>query len=276
MHYVLLRDDDANAFTDPGLLKWLYAPFVERRQLVHLAVIPEVDPTIVGPDGEREGFIPRTATGTSPAAISQNLTLCRLIADCPSFAVLQHGLSHAYVDGHYEFDRDDGRDLHARVERGRRLLEEAKLGAIEGFVAPQDKMSRTAAKVLHAHFDFVSTGWFSVARLPKRMRAHYLLQNKALGQAHWGYLGTAFLSHPGCILSYTRESASILPELQRQILSRDLTVVVSHHWEYVRGGKRNRPMVEALHGLSAWLQERDDVQVVTARQARQIVLDGLE
>lgn len=272
MHYVLLRDDDANAFTDPGLLKWLYAPFVERGQLIHLAAIPEVDPTILGPDGKREGFLPRNVKATEPTPIGQNLTLCRLIADCPSFAVFQHGLSHAYVDGHYEFDRDDAADLEERLIKGRRLLEEAGLGDIQGFVAPQDKMSATAAKLLARNFDLVSTGWFSVARLPRRMRAHYVVQQKALRQAHWGYLGTAFLTHPGCILSYTRDPKTILPDLKAQIRSRPLTVVVSHHWEYVRTGKRNRPMIKALHDLSAWIEQSADVQVVTARQARRIAL----
>ncbi len=271
MHYVMIRDDDANAFTDAAFLEWLYAPFVERGMPVHLAVVPEVDPTVLGPDGDREGFLPSALPSSvlNVTPVAQNDALCRLVADEELYVVLQHGLHHAYVNGGYEFDHDDTQDLRARVIRGHKLLIAAGLGEPAGFVAPQDKVSKSGLKILCENFKVVSSGWYALRRLPKRMRAHYLVQCRLQRKEHWTFRGTSLLSHPGCILSYTRDAQSILPELKRQILSRSLTVVVSHHWEYVRGGTQNRPMIQALHDLAPWLESRKDIQVIRASQAHE-------
>jgi hypothetical protein len=57
MRYVILRDDDTNALTEPHCLERLYRPFLERGLPVNLATIPEVDLNTRMADGTPEGYL---------------------------------------------------------------------------------------------------------------------------------------------------------------------------------------------------------------------------
>jgi hypothetical protein len=111
-------------------------------------------------------------------------------------------------------------------------------------------------------FRVISTGWFELRRLPVSWRPRYLIA-KLRGRRHWRVGDTLLLSHPGCILSYTRRPETILEALRREIERDDVTVLVTHWWEYFRDGKRNEPFIRVLHELADYLATRSDISVTT-------------
>lgn len=272
MRYVVLRDDDANATTPPAQLEELYRPFLDRGMPVHLAVIPEVRADIVGPDGEIEGFIQGPNAGR-PAnlPVEENAALLDYLHHEPGFRILQHGLRHEFVRGHYEFERDDADDLRARIDLGKERLREAGFQDPTTFVAPQDKMSRVAMREVTKQFPIISTGWYDLGKVPRRLWAPYLLSKKVRHASHFRTGRNTFFTHPGCILSYQRDPSTIVPTLRAQVLSRDVTVIVSHHWEYFRGGAPNAPYIDALRSFGDWLASQKDIRVVTFDQAAELI-----
>lgn len=272
MRYVILRDDDANGLTPPHMLEQLYRPFLEKGMPVHLATIPEVRTDIVAPDGDLEGFLTGPGAGKPGALpVEENAALVEYIKHEPLYRVLQHGLRHEFVDGHYEFERDDEADLAARIERGLERLRDAGLGKPTTFVAPQDKLSRVAMRLVMRRFPIVSTGWYDLDKVPRRYWGRYLWSKKVARERHWRTSRNALFSHPGCILSYRRDPSTIVPALTTQILGGQITVVVSHHWEYFRGGKRNEAYIGALHELCDWLAAQKGLRVITFDQAAELL-----
>src|SRR5439155_21786538 len=99
MRYVILRDDDTNAFTPVDCLERLYRPFLDRGLPVNLAVIPEVATDARMPDGSAEGFLVMK-NGESPRTrpIGSNEQLVRYLLERPGYHVVQHGCNHEYME----------------------------------------------------------------------------------------------------------------------------------------------------------------------------------
>ena len=269
MKAVIIRDDDTNALTSPGVLERLYRPFLDRGMPICLATIPEVRLDTRGPDGKLEGFLMGDEAGQPAArAIGEDPRLCSYLLSEPGYAIVQHGLRHEYVDGFYEFDRNDGVDVGMRLDDGSRILKAAGLHPISAFVAPQDRMSRLAMQEVMQRFRVISTGYYDLRKLPRSLWPGYLLAKKARKQAHFRSLRNTFLTHPGCILSHRRPLEGMLDSLIDQVRQRSLTVIVSHHWEYFRDGQPNEPFIEVLHGLAEYLAASAEVKVIKLDEAR--------
>lgn len=259
MRWVILRDDDTNALTPVECLERLYRPFLDRGLPVNLATIPEVREDARAPTGEREGFLPRRrnpAVETIPLA--ENRPLVDYLQANPGYSLAQHGCHHDC----FEFDHPDRAEVVRRLERGALRLREAGFGEARAFVAPHDKFSRVAYEEVARRFPVVSAGWFEWRRMPRAWRMRYLFR-KLLGRAHWRAGGALLLSHPGCILSYTRPVETILPAIQAAIERQRVTVLVTHWWEYFRGGSADEPLIRALHRTAEFLAQREDVRVIT-------------
>jgi hypothetical protein len=80
---------------------------------------------------------------------------------------------------------------------------------------------------------------------------------------HWWVRGTRLLSHPGCILSHTRDPVTILPAIRRVVEAQRLTVLVTHWWEYFRDGKPDEPFIHVLHETAEYLGSHPDISVTT-------------
>ena len=259
MRTVVLRDDDTNALTPVECLERLYRPFLAHGLPVNLATIPEVRADARTPTGEREGFLPaqpNPAVETVPLAESRALT--QYLRENPGYAIVQHGCYHDT----FEFDRSERAEVVRRLDRGRQRLREAGFNHVSTFVAPHDKLSRVAYDEVARRFRCISTGWFELRRLPLSWRPRYLLK-KLSGRPHWRVGRTLLLSHPGCLLSYQRPFDTMLDEIKRAIARSDVTVLVTHWWEYFRNGMPNAPFIRALHRTAEYLATGPDIRVVT-------------
>jgi hypothetical protein len=259
MRYVILRDDDTNALTPVGCLERLYRPFFERGLPVNLAVIPEVRTDVRCPDGRLEGFLslgPRPASETM--RLEENPELVAYLRANPGYHVAQHGCFHNY----FEFDRLDQPAATRLVELGAQRLQEAGFGAPRTFVAPYDRISRASLMAVARRFDIFSTGWFELGRQPRAWLSRYLWK-KIRSAPHWRVGGTAMLSHPGCLLSYARPPRAILAAVRRQVEKQQLTVLVTHWWEYFRGGTPDPGFIDVLHETAEYLAATPDIRVIS-------------
>src|SRR5262249_28348270 len=146
----------------------------------------------------------------------------------------------------FEFDRESPEEVSARLERGLRLLSEAGFPRPLTFVAPHDKLSRTSYREVAKRFRVISSGWFEWRRLPPTWWPEYL-SKKASHAAHWRVGRTILLSHPGCLLSGQRSFDSMFDEITRCIGRQQLTVLVTHWWEYFRDGNPDEEFIRVLH-----------------------------
>jgi hypothetical protein len=263
MRYVIIRDDDTNALTPVECLERLYRPFLDRGMPVNLAVIPDVTTDARLPDGSTEGFLmARTEIKTPTAPIAGNETLVRYLRDNSGYKVVQHGCHHHS----FEFDLPTRDEIARRLEQGTQCLLAAGFPKPDTFVAPHDRFSRPAYAEVASRFPVVSSGWFELSRLPHPWWPQYLVK-KARKHQHWRVGGTLLLSHPGCLLSYRRNYDLMLDSIEASIESRQLTVLVTHWWEYFRNQQEDTRFIELLHETAECLARRDDVKVISFSEA---------
>lgn len=262
MRYVILRDDDTNALTPVADLERLYRPFLARGLPVNLAVIPEVRADSRTLDGRREGFLPTVShSSTGTVAMRENRALVEYLQDNPGYCVVQHGCHHDPA----EFDSSNRAETISRLDRGRRRLAEAGLGGARAFVAPHDKLSPVAYEEVARRFDVVSTGWFEWGRVPLAWRPRYLIK-KLTGAPHWRMNGTRLLSHPGCLLSHLRPRETMLAQIKAAVARRQVTVLVTHWWEYFRSGVPDEDFIRVLHETAEFLATQPDLAVISFNQ----------
>lgn len=259
MRYVILRDDDTNALTPVDCLDALYRPFLDRGLPVNLAVIPEVATNALTPEGKPEGFLfARNGTRAERVPIGETPELVRYLQGNLGYRVIQHGCHHDC----FEFDRESPEEISARLERGLGLLAEAGFPRPLTFVAPHDKFSRASYREVAKRFPVISSGWFERRRLPVSWWPRYL-RKKVRDQAHWRVGRTVLLSHPGCLLSAQRDFNLMLVEIDRSIHSRQLTVLVTHWWEYFPAGKMHSRFIGLLHKTADYLASQGDIKVIS-------------
>jgi hypothetical protein len=259
MRYVILRDDDTNALTPVDCLERLYRPFLDRGLPVNLAVIPDVATNALTPDGKLEAFLfAKNGTHSATVPIGESMNLVKYLHQNPGFRVVQHGCHHEC----FEFDRDSPVEVVARLECGLRLLAEAGFPRPVTFVAPHDKLSRAGYREVARRFRVISSGWFELQRLPPAWWPMYLAK-KARHAAHWSAGRTVLLSHPGCLLSARRDFDSMLGEIIRTVRNQQLTVLVTHWWEYFPEGKPNETFIRVLHETADYLASQDDIKVIS-------------
>jgi hypothetical protein len=259
MHYVILRDDDTNALTPVECLEKLYRPFLARGLPVNLATIPDVRADACTPDGKREGFLlgaKGNETGTVPLASNAGLTA--YLRANSGLKIVQHGCHH----DPFEFDRRNRAEIVRRFEHGAQALQEAGLRPAAAFVAPHDKFSPLAYLEAARRFPVISSGWFEWRRVPPRWWPRYVWK-KIARQRHWRVGQTMLLSHPGCLLSFTRSPETILPAIKQAIAQRQLTVLVTHWWEYFRDGQPDEPFIQVLHDTAEYLASHPDITVIS-------------
>lgn len=264
MRYVILRDDDTNAFTPPECLERLYRPFLDKNLPVNLAVIPQVRTDAVTPDGKPEQFLFAKNGTTSPSvAIGENPKLVRYLLENSGYHFAQHGFDHTL----FEFDSPASRDISRRLNAGRELLKAAGLGEPKTFVAPYDRLSREGLMEVVKNFSILSTGWFEWRRLPLTWLPQYA-RKKFFNAPHWKIGGTKLLSHPGCLLSCHRPRETMLRQVKQSVASRRVTILVTHWWEYFPAGKPDESFIQILHEVAAWLANEPDIKAISFDDAR--------
>jgi hypothetical protein len=259
MRYVILRDDDTNAFTPVECLERLYRPFLDRGLPVNLATIPRVRTDTLRADGRPEEFLfGANHSEQRSVSLAENPKLVRYLHGNPNLRVVPHGYHHT----RNEFASEHPDDVRHRIERGREVLEALGFPRAATFVAPYDQYSPASLQEIARQFRVFSTGWFDVRRLPMKWWAQYIIK-RLRHRSHWRIDQTLLLSHPGCLLSRHRPRETMFAAVQSAVLGRQLTVLVTHWWEYFRAGRPDELFIRILHDTAAWLADQADVKVIT-------------
>jgi uncharacterized protein DUF2334 len=259
MRYVILRDDDTNALTPVEHLERLYRPFLDRGLPVNLSVIPEVATDATMADGRPEGFLVcKNGHAERTLQIGFNKELVNYLLANPGYHVLQHGCHHNWL----EFDCADAGEISRRLDHGTSRLTEAGFCRPQTFVAPYDKLSRASVREVAKRFRILSSGWYELGRLPLTWWPHYLFK-KARQSPHWRIGRTLLLSHPGCLLSYQRTYSTMMGGILHYVNTQQVTVLVTHWWEYFREGKPDEPFIDFLHETAAYLANHPDLKVIS-------------
>ena len=273
MKYVIIRDDDTCALTPIECLETLYRPFLERGLPVNLATIPNVRSDVFYPKGplagQPEGFLVAAKDvkpGTYP--IGSNEKLVQYLKSNPNYKIVHHAYHHEFVNGNPEFDIHDSADVARRLDLGSKYLAEAGLGRPNTFVAPYDLITRESYREFAKRFRVISTGWFQWKRIPLAWWPEFFLK-KARRKQHWQVNGLKLLGHPGCFLSYHRDPATILPAIKGAIETRNLTVLVTHWWEFFRAGEPDHRLIKVLHETADYLAGNSEVKVVSFNDVAQ-------
>lgn len=263
MKYVIVRDDDANATTPPEQLERLYRPLLELGIPVSLAVIPEVRTDTQRGDGTLEWFVQGPQAGAPGVrAIGESRALVDYLLANPGYHVAQHGLSHHTAGGRFEFELEDADAIAWRLERGARLLVEAGFPHPTTFVAPQDKLSPSSLRAVARKYRVLSCGWYERRRLPLSLWPGHALR-KLTGRKHWTLGGAQMLVHPGCLLSRFRDPRTIPGAVKRAIAASELTVLVTHHWEYFPQGVADAPFIDLLHQTARELAADPEIRFIS-------------
>jgi hypothetical protein len=284
MRYVIIRDDDTNALTPVECLERLYRPFLDRGLPVNLATIPEVSLKATMDDGRKEGFLVKghaisagrsgVVYGLSPerqwdscegaegagscVPLAANRELTAYLHAEPGYHFAQHGCHHDYL----EFDCSASAEVVRRLERGKRKFLEAGFSPPRAFVAPYDKLSRAAMTEVARRFRVLSTGWYELRRVPYSWWPGYALK-KLRRRSHWRIGGTLLLSHPGCILSCQHTYCTMLGAIFHYLQTEQLTVLVTHWWEYFRDGQPDEPFIDLLHETACYLATEPHLKVIS-------------
>src|SRR5215468_8506906 len=113
MRYVIIRDDDTNAFTPAECLERLYRPLLDRGLPVNLAAIPDVSTGAKMADGRIEGFlVKKNGTTAATMPLSANRELVDYLHANPGYHIIQHGCHHDYL----EFDRPSATEITYLLE----------------------------------------------------------------------------------------------------------------------------------------------------------------
>jgi hypothetical protein len=226
---------------------------------VNLATIPEVALDTTLPNGKPEGFLAyRNGTTTRTAPLGANTKLVTYLRKNKGFEIVQHGLHHDYL----EFDGVDRTSVSDLLDEGTRLLLDAGFSQPKTFVAPYDKFSRAAMRETARRFRVVSSGWYELGRVPLPWWAFYAWK-KFKAAPHWRIGRTLLLSHPGCLLSCFRPYEKMLESIRAQIERQQLTVLVTHWWEYFREQMADEAFISLLHETADYLARRNDIKVIS-------------
>jgi len=242
----LLRDDDANATSDPDRLARAYAPLLDAGIPVTFSVIPSVRLDTRAPDGQRERFIPEDLAGAAREAplLRSSPLAAWLRTHTAQCSVAQHGHDHSRVRQGTEFGALSRQEAAHRIDAGYRLLTRALGEPPRSFVAPWDAMSSEALAAAVARFPVVSTSWLDRDRLPPRWWpahvAERLLKSEILRIG-----GGVVLRHRGGPVGPSADPAEIPRILDRLAHRAEVAVVMLHHWMFWDNPEPH-PVVRAL------------------------------
>ena len=240
MKYLLVRDDDVSYFTKPKTLEILYGSFIEEKKPINFSVIPKITANIEidsgNPYRKREQLkydpiIPPKCRGCDETfPVNEKKEIVEFIQSLESCEILQHGLTHGFVDGIKEFRISNDDEIRRRANLGSEILQECFHVKPSFFVPPWDNVSTETIHFLKSRYKGLSLGRLNPARLPVKSWGSFL--KKTLSSRGYMFCDELLvIEHPGYLL--TRFSPkSAFDRVRNAVENKDVIILVNHHWEY--------------------------------------------
>lgn len=273
MRYVLIRDDDLNFFTPFQQLETVYGFMFDQGIPVNFSAIPNVNGAATTTDQItgaeiHEPFLPQEIAGThGNFALDESTSLLNQLNSIHTNEFLHHGYEHSGQSGRCEFESRDLALLSYKLEHGREILSRCFGKTPDTFVAPQDKYSSEAFKLIQSRFNTFSLGWIDRSRLPCSMLPKYIF--KKLLSRNWMRSGSMMITeHPGCHYSQYVDRNVSDSKLDDALTNNEFTVIVTHHWEFFDKGKLIKSMWDAFRSRILALEADSNTQLITFSQLR--------
>jgi len=273
MKYVLVRDDDLNYFTSMDMLNTVYGFMFEAGIPVNFSSIPAVNSAAKTfshntnkHDKNKqvyEPFLPDNIAGKPGNFIlTDNRGLIDSLKQVKRNEYLLHGYEHSGHLGLCEFEESNTTLLKQKIVSGIEIFKDSFGKKPSTFVAPQDKYSLEAIQLIKQHFNTFSLGWINRKRLPLSCQLTYV-KKKILRRNYIKYDKLLLTEHPGCHYSrYVPREISDL-SLDKHLSNKQVTIIVTHHWEFFENGILNTEMWQAFQSRIINLKKNPDVRFIT-------------
>ena len=283
MKYVVIRDDDVSYFTNPATLEKLYAPLIVEKKPINFALIPRITANIKtdanNPYNKQENLeydpiIPPEHRGYDKSfPLGENKNLVEFIQSLEFCEVLQHGFTHGFIDGVKEFRIRDEKVLQQRASLGREILQKCFHANPSFFVAPWDNVSSEAINFFKSSYKGLSMGRINPVRLPAKSCGSYL--RKMLSSRNFlFYESLLIVEHPGYILTRFNNPESILNKVKAAIETRDVVILVNHHWEYFYDWNGlDSSFFSAWNKVMEYLLQKENLKIITFSELYDLLKD---
>ena len=272
MSILIIREDDINRFTRPGVLEDIYGKIWSEGLPVALSVIPDVL-TQKRYRLDRNPFVPAEYTATEKNyTVFENRSLCDFLAQKRDYGLAEicmHGYEHSYIKNRAEFVMNDRDLIDDKLEKGNRIMCECLGGELPStFVPPFDRLSGVALKVLlekNMHISLSNLDMIRVLPIMHKVKAAFSLKKNKAGVYVWN------TGHSNVFLS-SGPAVSSCPEYDKMIESildpeneRGVSVLVNHHWGFYdhQTGKKNDSYFKWKDFAEQVLENLHKISVVT-------------
>jgi len=276
MKYILIRDDDLNYHTTIEELTGVYSYLFDNHIPINFATIPAVNTSAITSSsdfgaGTYEPFIPKEVAGVNREwAIDENGALIAYLRNIKNAEFLLHGYAHFGIPPAYEFENDDKNVIMDKLAKGKEILQRAFGQIPSTFVAPQDKYSPAAFKIIKENFEIFSLGWIDKTRIGTKLKVKYnwmkLTKNNYIKEG-----GMAIFEHPGCLFSKFKSTEETMKQLDHYIEQHKITIIVTHHWEFYEEGRPNQKLIDAFVSKIKALHQSSKYQFITFSQLAKII-----
>ncbi len=273
MKYVIIRDDDVSFFTKPELLEKLYGRYFEKNKSISFAVIPKItseirtdlnNPYKKFEQLDFDPIVPPKYRGIKDTyRMDENSDLINYLSKNPCCEILQHGLSHGYINSVKEFRIREKEILKQRAEEGSKILNNCFYKKPDFFVAPWDNLSFEAIDIIKSAYKGLSLGRINPLRFPAKCWGAYL--NKLFkSKKYLFYEKLLITEHSGFILSRFNNPKNIFNQVKTAIDHQNVTTLVNHHWEYFYDWNTlNVPFFNAWSQVSDYILENENLEIIT-------------
>lgn len=273
MKYVIIRDDDISYFTKSETLTKLYGPLFEEKKPVNFAVVPKITANIkIGSRSlyrtrekiEYDPCIPPRFRGCNEDfPLSENREIVEFIRSLENCEVLQHGLTHGFIDGVQEFRINDEEEIQRRANLGSALLVECFHSKPSFFVPPFNNASPETINFLKSRYKGLSIGKLHPTRLPTKFWGAYMKKTLA-SRNYIFYNDLLIIEHSGSLLNRFNTPDSILSKVRKKIETKDIVILVNHHWEYFFDWSQlDQSFFGAWQQVIEYLLQKDDLHFLT-------------
>jgi len=274
MKYVIIRDDDVSYFTKPETLTKLYGPFFEEKKPVNFSVIPQIAANIkidsrnlyrTREKMEYDPCIPPRFRGCNEDfPLNENREIVEFIRSLENCEVLQHGLTHGFIDGVREFRISDEEEIQRRANLGSALLEECFHSKPSFFVPPWNIASSETIQFLKSHYKGISIGKkINPTRLPAKAWGAYIKKTLA-SRNYMFYNELLIIEHSGYLLNRFNTHDSMLSKVRKTIETKDIVILVNHHWEYFFDWSQlDQSFFGAWQQVIEYLLQKEDLHFLT-------------
>jgi hypothetical protein len=205
--------------------------------------------------------------------LHENSEIAEFIKSLETYEILQHGLTHGLVDGVKEFRIRDKDVLQQRANAGREILQKCFRANPSFFVAPWDNVSLEAINFLKSSYKGLSMGRINPARLPAKSWGSYL--SKMLSSRNFlFYESLLIVEHSGYILTRFDNPESILKKVKGVIETRDVVILVNHHWEYFYDWNGlDSSFFSAWNKVTEYLLQKENLKIITFSELYNLLKD---